>query len=145
MLAHFRQPVASVLTLAILLVGSMGLGNGVVMRFDHHGQVYLGLAHIEHAVAHDHGADHSHHEFPDDADHDDLHRAVADARKGQERPRSEGSSRSLAFATLPSAPVMYAASPPLPPAVHARSPSAPLWGVLAVADLARLRAVVIQV
>jgi hypothetical protein len=67
----------------MLLANTLGLNRGMLLSFDEHGHVEVEAAHVLHVHAHQEGADHHPHDFPADADHTGLHRAMVDSAEAK--------------------------------------------------------------
>jgi hypothetical protein len=134
--------------LAVLTVSSLGLNRGMVLYVDDHGHLALDSAHVRHAHDHEEGADHGPHEFSGNADHDDLHAALAfDANASV--VKAEQRSDTSAHSTVADAVVIPhpLASLLLPESLSriARTRAGDFWGSTAHPELVALRAVVLLV
>ena len=149
---YHQQPVRTVTiiaaALAVLTVSSLGLNRGMVLHVDDHGHLALESAHVRHAHEHEEGADHEHTDFAGDADHAELHAAMAfdaNACVVKTDPRTDSSALSAVAdaAFLPHA----LASLLLPdlPSVTVRTGAGDFWGSTAHPELAPLGTVVLLV
>ena len=136
------------LCVAVLTVSSLGLNRGMVLHVDDHGHLALESAHVRHAHEHEEGADHEHNDFAGDADHAELHAAMAfDANAGvvkaDQRTDSSALSAVADAAFLPH-PLSSVLLPDLPSVIE-RTGTADFWVSTAHPELASLGTVVLLV
>jgi hypothetical protein len=132
--------------LAVFMVSSLGLNQGMVLCVDAHGHLALEPAHVRHAHDHEEHADHGPHDFSGDADHGELHTAMgscwdAGVANGEQLTRPSAISRLVEAAPLshPVAAVLLC----ILPSGLTRAGAGDFWGSTARPELGRLRAVVL--
>ena len=142
-----RTVVSFAVCLAVLTVSSLGLNRGMILHVDDHGHLALESAHVRHAHEHEEGADHEHDDFAGDADHAELHAAMAfDANAGVLKAAERADSAlsavaDAAFLPHPLASLLLADTP----SVIARTRAGDFWGSTAHPETASLGTVVLLV
>jgi hypothetical protein len=134
--------------LAVFAASALGLNQGMVVCTDGHGRLAVESAHVRHAHAHGEGADHEHHECPEDAEHAELHAALADCSDFSAGQAGLGGASSDTHRLAPSQPLPVSADrcPVLKPRLGPAGTAAGNFrGVTARAELGSLGAVILLV